>query len=85
MTRVFSKPSLSLDQQIAHLRDNGMAIPDEGRARYWLTHVSYYRLSAYWLYLERPKDEPGPRFNPGTDFETVTALYDFDRVLRRLV
>jgi abortive infection bacteriophage resistance protein len=85
MTRVFSKPSLNLDQQIAHLRDNGMAIPDEERARYWLTHVSYYRLSAYWLYFERPKDKPGPRFNPGTDFETVTALYDFDRVLRRLV
>jgi abortive infection bacteriophage resistance protein len=46
MTRVFSKPSLNLDQQIAHLRDNGMAIPDEERARYWLTHVSYYRLLA---------------------------------------
>lgn len=85
MTRVFSKPSLNLDQQIAHLRDNGMAIPDEERARYWLTHVSYYRLSAYWLHFERSKDEPGPRFKPGTDFETVTALYDFDRVLRRLV
>ena len=85
MTRVFSKPSLNLDQQIAQLRDNGMAIPDEERARYWLTHVSYYRLSAYWLHFERSKDEPGPRFKPGTDFDTVTALYDFDRVLRRLV
>jgi hypothetical protein len=33
MTRVFSKPSLNLDQQIGYLRDNGMAIRDEERAR----------------------------------------------------
>lgn len=36
----------TLDQQIARLRDNGMAIPDEEQARYWLTHASYYRLNA---------------------------------------
>lgn len=85
MTRTFAKPSLNFDQQIAHLRAKGMTIQDEDRARYWLAHVSYYRLSAYWLYFERPKDEPGPRFRAGTNFDTVAALYDFDRLLRRLV
>lgn len=62
-----------------------MGIGDETVARYWLRHVSYYRLSAYWLYFENPKDQEGPRFRGGTTFERVTALYDFDRLLRRLV
>src|SRR3546814_1704030 len=51
----------------------------------WLRHVSYYRLSAYWLYFEHPKGHQGPRFFPGTTFERVTALYDFDRSEERRV
>lgn len=85
MALTFSKPSLTYAQQIAHLRANGMLIADEADAEYWLRHVSYYRLSAYWLYFERPKGTTGPRFRAGTTFEDVTALYDFDRNLRRLV
>ena len=85
MTQPFAKPSLTIDEQVAHLRAKGMAIEDETRARYWLTHVSYYRLSAYWLYFEHPKAQNGPRFRSGTNFEMVTALNDFDRLLRRLV
>ncbi len=63
----------------------GMAIPDVARPEYWLRHVSYYLLSAYWLPLEYHKGNPGLRFLPGTSFDTVTALYDFDRRLRLLV
>lgn len=85
MTLAFSKPSLSYAQQIEHLRERGMLIADEALAEYWLRHVSYYRLSAYWLYYEHPKGVDGPRFRAGTSFEDVTALYDFDRNLRRLV
>lgn len=85
MALIFSKPSLSYAQQISHLRANGMQIADEARAEYWLRHVSYYRLSAYWLYFEKPKGANGPRFQTGTTFDDVTALYDFDRNLRRLV
>ncbi len=62
-----------------------MAIPDVARAEHWLRHVSYYRLSAYWLPFEYPKGNAGPRFLPGTSFDTVIALYDFDRRLRLLV
>jgi abortive infection bacteriophage resistance protein len=62
-----------------------MEIPDDGIAEYWLRHVSYYRLSAYWLYFELPKGNTGPRFKSGTTFNAVTDLYNFDRGLRRLV
>ncbi len=85
MLRPYSKPSLNIQQQIAHLRANGMIIANQGLAEHWLRHVSYYRLSAYWLYFERPKTAVGPRFETGTRFEDVVALYDFDRLLRRLV
>lgn len=81
----FSKPSLTFQQQIAHLRSHGLHIPDPTLAEYWLRHVSYYRLSAYWLYFENPKGTAGTRFKPGTSFNDVIALYDFDRNLRRLV
>ena len=84
MTRQYAKPPLTYQQQIIHLRENGMQIVDEAMAEYWLRNVSYYRLSAYWLYFEHPKGDNGPRFRPGTSFELVTALYDFDRILRRL-
>ena len=84
MTRTYAKPALTHEQQIAHLRSNGMIIADEAQAEYWLRHVSYYRLSAYWLYFEHPKGSGGPRFRAGTTFEAITALYDFDRILRRL-
>ena len=85
MTRTFDKPSLTWPQQIELLRANGMHVENEARAEYWLRHVSYYRLSAYWLYFEHPKDHQGPRFRDGTTFDRVTSLYDFDRNLRRLV
>jgi abortive infection bacteriophage resistance protein len=62
-----------------------MAVGDVERAEHWLRHVSYYRLSAYWLPFERPKGQAGPRFVAGTDFDTIIALYEFDRRLRLLV
>ncbi len=85
MTHPFDKASLTYAQQIKHLQANGMEIDDVAIAEYWLKHVSYYRLSAYWLYYERSKAGSGPRFRPGTRFSDVTALYDFDRNLRRCV
>lgn len=85
VTRSYAKAALTLPEQIGHLRAKGMRVDDEAAAAFWLRHVSYYRLSAYWLYFEHPKEQPGPRFRDGTRFEDVTALYDFDRLLRRLV
>lgn len=81
----FNKASLTIAQKIAHLQAAGMAIADVPTAEHWLRHVSYYRLSAYWLPFENPKQQAGPRFQAGTDFDTVIALYQFDRKLRLLV
>lgn len=83
MSRRFSKPSLGIRDQIEHLRRNGMVVADVAYAEHWLSTVSYYRLSGYWLPFEHPKGVSGPRFKPGTNFNLVTDLYSFDRKLRR--
>lgn len=59
-----------------------MTIDDEATAHEWLSVVSYYRLSGYWLYFEQYGAQ---RFRVGTRFEDIVALYNFDRILRRLV
>ena len=49
----FSKPAITLDQQIDLLIQRGMAIPGRDYARHYLTHLNYYRLGGYWLPFER--------------------------------
>lgn len=81
----YNKPALPIADQINKLIDLGMIIADRSFAEHCLQHISYYRLSAYWLSFENPKDQAGLRFKPNTTFEGVIALYDFDRQLRLLV
>jgi abortive infection bacteriophage resistance protein len=82
---LFAKPALNFAQQITKLQGEGMVVADQALAQHCLQHISYYRLSAYWLYFEYLKGQAGPRFKPGTTFEEVLALYEFDRALRLLV
>lgn len=82
----FTKPAISVTDQIALLRHRGMIIDEEPAARHYLGHISYYRLRAYWLPFEAPAPAAGDHaFIPGTRFEDVLALYVFDRQLRLLV
>jgi abortive infection bacteriophage resistance protein len=85
MKQPYAKPALPIADQIAKLEASGMLIADHAAAEHCLQHISYYRLSAYWLLFEHPKTQPGPRFKPGTTFQDVLALYEFDRQLRLLV
>ena len=75
MPRPFTKPATTIAQQLQHLQAEGMAIPDVVRAEHWLRHVSYYRLSAYWLPFEYPKGTSGARFLPGTSFDTGRRVW----------
>lgn len=76
----YSKLPLSLDEQIKLLQQRGLLIDDKSRAIRWLTHVSYYRLSAYCLPFKSDQV-----FQPGTTFHDIAGLYIFDRKLRLLV
>lgn len=74
----FTKPVLTLDEQLDRLAERGLHISDRAHAFHTLERISYYRLSGYWIPLKRPDDT----FQPGADFETALTLYEFDRRLR---
>ena len=79
----YTKPALSIDQQIAQLQQRGMTFGDPKRATHYLRELNYYRLSGYWL--RREADHATHQFQPGTAFEDVLADYVFDRELKLLV
>jgi abortive infection bacteriophage resistance protein len=67
------KSPAAYSEQVAKLREHGCTISDEDFCREVLSRVSYYRLSAYFMYVPEP------------DFNKVYKLYEFDRKLRRLL
>jgi abortive infection bacteriophage resistance protein len=81
--RPYNKPPTTYPQQIDLLRARGMRIDDPDTAAFYLRHLNYYRLAAYWLPFE--SDHATHTFRPGTRFEDVLDLYVFDRELRLLI
>lgn len=85
---VYTKPYLTVPDQIALLASRGMAIPDRSKAEEYLGRLGYYRLSAYWVpFREAHIAADGTtvlsdQFKPGTSFKTVVDLYAFDKALR---
>jgi len=76
-----TKPFLTVEEQINQLRSRALQIPDGDAARAFLSRVNYARLRPYWHPFEIPGDKDH-RFRPGTTFEDVVRLYEFDRALR---
>jgi abortive infection bacteriophage resistance protein len=83
MTIPFNKPATSYQEQVELLKQRGMTFGDEAKACFYLEHVNYYRLGAYWLPFEA--DHASHQFKLNTRFEDVLALYVFDRELRLLI
>jgi abortive infection bacteriophage resistance protein len=83
MPRPFDKSPKTYRQQIEILRQRGMQVNDNKAAEFYLKHLNYYRLAAYWLPFEA--DHATHVFRPGTSFEQVLNLYVFDRELRLLI
>lgn len=82
----FTKPALSIDEQIDLLRQRGLRLDDPDAARHTLAHVSYYRLRAYWQPLEVDSGgHQGSIFRPGSRFEDALARYVFDQRLKLLL
>lgn len=81
--RPYPKPPITFAQQVELLRSRGMLVEDQAEAEFYLQHLNYYRLGAYWLPFE--SDHSTHQFRPGTDFREVLNLYKFDRELRLLV
>lgn len=83
MARDFAKPAKTFEEQVQLLQSRGMIIDDAQEAKFYLQHLNYYRLCAYWLDFEL--DHTTHRFKSDTNFKDVLKLYIFDRELRLLV
>jgi abortive infection bacteriophage resistance protein len=83
MPRDFAKPAKTFEEQVQLLQSRGMIIGDVQEAIFYIQHLNYYRLSAYWLPFEL--DHKNHQFEPDTKFEDVFKLYIFDRELRLLL
>lgn len=79
--KVYAKPPLTYQDQVQTWVNRGLQVPDPLRAQSYLSHISYYRLSAYCLPFQTVKD----KFNKNTTFDDVLSLYMFDRELRLLI
>ncbi|RRD29653.1 Abi family protein [Actinomyces bowdenii] len=90
----YTKPFLTIPEQIRRLRERGMDCGTDSFASGVLERYGYYRLSGYWhLHRARP-EPPAPRFDedgreirldsfqPGATLRQVVALYEFDHELR---
>lgn len=79
----FDKPPLNLDELVERLIGRGLQVPDRDRARRYLRHIGYYRLSPYTI----PFRQTGPDhvLLEGTSFDDLLDLYVFDRALRLIV
>lgn len=78
---LYSKPSLSIQGQVAQLQSRGLIINDTNKVSTLLAHVNYFRLEAYW-YSYYDKSQSGHLFFRGITFELVWSHYCFDRRLR---
>ena len=76
---------LPITNQIAWLRECGMAVNDERHAEHCLRNISYSRLSAYWYPFWDTASGKQNIFVPGTRFEEAICLYLFDKKLRLIV
>jgi len=75
------KPPTTYSQQVQKMRSRGCIITDEPFCIKVLSQINYYRLTAYFL----PFRKSDGNYLPGTDFNTIYQIYEFDRHLRNLL
>ncbi|MEI6433384.1 MAG: Abi family protein [Bacteroidota bacterium] len=80
----YTKPPLSITDQISKLKLRGLTFSDETKAAHYLSNISYYRLRSYTFPFQDNNDPAHP-FNYKISFEEIIQLYVFDRKLRLLV
>lgn len=80
MPRTLKKPT-TFPEQLEILKARGCVVEDETFCLKTLSTVNYYRLSAYFLPFKTAAD----KYVPGTSFNRICRLYDFDKELRSAI
>jgi len=91
----YSKPFLTLDQQISLLKSRGLSVPDINFATDCLKNIGYYRLSGYWYPMRASETRTNlegknelvvkDSFKEGSEFSQVIDIYTYDKRLRILL
>src|SRR5690606_21989022 len=90
----YTKPHLSITDQLALLTHRGMAVSDVTLAAECLERFGYYRLSGYWYPMRDSVTRASPdgvevevidRFREGVEFKPAVDLCVFDKRLRMLM
>ena len=78
----YTQPQISVEEQIAILKDDGLVFINEDKAKHLLSHISFFRIKSYL----HPFRQAGERsFKQGALFEQAYKLYKFDSELRKLI
>lgn len=80
---MYNKKVYTIDDHIKLLKERGLIIKNEKRAKKYLSNISYYRLAGYWWTMQEDKEKH--IFKDGSTFSNVIALYNFDAELRVLL
>ena len=78
----YTKQPYTCDQLIELLKNRGLLIEDEVRAKKYLQNVGYFRLTGYMYHLQT--SDGLHLFRQGTTFNDIILHYQFDKKLRIL-
>ncbi len=84
----FMKYATTLDEQVEILKNRGLVINDEDKAKEVLIDIGYYRFGAYLFPFEKKYPSKKNRdhiYKDGANFLDALDLYYFDCDLRRLL
>jgi abortive infection bacteriophage resistance protein len=82
----YTKAHKTFNEQLELLKHRNLIVSNEPYALKKLSHINYYRLSAYFLPLQHKKEsELSGTFLEGVTFENVLEHYFFDVELRKIV
>lgn len=70
----------TVDEQLEILRSRGLTITDDARAKNFLLHNNYYRISGYSLTLRK-----NDTFTKSATFQNIVDIYNFDHELRHII
>ena len=83
MPKNYTKPPITISEQINTLKQRGLVINDIPFAEKILSEISYFRFVAYLRPME--SDKATHRFKINSTFENAVQLYNFDSELRKII
>ena len=75
-----NKDFKTIDEQLEILRSRGLSITDDAKAKDFLLHNNYYRISGYSLTLRK-----NDIFSKTASFQNIVDIYNFDHELRHII